>query len=185
MRLVERFERSLFNFLNMRVGNPDDAEELTQETFLRAWQQIARYDSRWMFSTWLFTLGKRLAASRYRKLTLRASADEGLPDLSGGEDPHSAASRSEESSNLWAIASRVLSPDQRSALWLRYAEELSIKQIARVLGKRETTVRVVLFRARERLAPCLSPDDEAPVSQSVTLGYAQVTAASPLVGGQS
>jgi len=182
--LVQRFERSLFNFLNMRVGNPDDAEELTQETFLRAWQRIDRYDSRWMFSTWLFTLGKRLAASRFRKLSVRTASDDTLPEICSGEDPHGAAARSEQRINLWALASRVLSADQRSALWLRYAEELSMQEIARILAKRETTVRVLLFRAREKLAPCLAPEHGLAPSKPASATYNRINAAGSLAGGQ-
>ena len=159
--LVERFESPLFNFLRLRAHSPEDAEELTQETFLRAWQQLGRYSSRWRFSTWLFTLGKRITASRYRKLRR---------DIPGGDPPESAdlasepsqlASEREECANLWDTAARVLSVEQRSAVWLRYVEGLSVREIGRVLSRRETTVRVILFRARERLAKGLADSSTA------------------------
>lgn len=152
--LVERFQEPLFNFLRVRTGNEPDAEELTQEAFLRAWQHLDRYDPRWRFSTWLYTLGKRLAVGRFRAAGRRprSGGDEPPETASSDPDPAEAAIRDEERSNLWSAASSVLRADQRSALWLRYAEGLSIQETARILGKREVTVRVLLFRARSHLA---------------------------------
>jgi RNA polymerase sigma-70 factor (ECF subfamily) len=149
--LVTRFEGRLFNFLLRRTRNAEDAADLTQETFVRAWERIERYDSAWRFSTWLFTIGARLAASHHR-------ARRRHPTVSGVE--HHAASTQEPGSQgahelgarLWRLAERVLSDDARMALWLRYAEDLSIGEIAVVMGKTEVGVRVCLFRARQALA---------------------------------
>ena len=66
-RLVERFTDPLYNFLALRTPNPADAEELVQETFLRAWHRLDRYDREWRFSTWIFTIAKRLATSGWRR----------------------------------------------------------------------------------------------------------------------
>lgn len=153
--LVERFESPLFNFLRLRAWSPEDAEELTQETFLRAWLQLGRYSSNWRFSTWLFTLGKRITVSRYRKLRRDIPGGEPPEGADSASEPSQLASDREERANLWDAAARVLSMEQHSAVWLRYAEGLSVREIARVLARREPTVRVILFRARERLAACL------------------------------
>ncbi len=157
--LVERFQAPLHAFLVVRTASPEDAEELSQEAFLRAWQRLALYDSRWRFSTWLFTLARRIAASRYRRVRHEESGRV-YPELVARERerPEELASLKEESANLWALATRVLSTEQRSALWLRYAEDLAPEAIAGVLGKRTPTVRVILFRARERLARALDEE---------------------------
>jgi len=157
--LVERYAGALFNFLNLRIGSAADAEEVAQETFLRAWQKIERYDSRWSFSTWLFTLGKRLAASRLRRSTLPTVALDAADQVTDAHEPSRLACDREESRNLWDLATRILNPDQRSVLWLRYAEDLPIDQVARILGRRATTVRVLLFRARAKLAQRMQRDD--------------------------
>jgi len=152
--LVERFAGPLLGFLALRARCVEDAEELVQETFLRAWRNLDRYDPRWRFSTWLFTVGRRITVSRYR----RAEAESGpAPEVVAGDDPLDAASAAELRDNLWALAERLLSPVARQALWLRYVDGLGVREIARVLGRREATVRVMLFRARERLAPHLEP----------------------------
>jgi RNA polymerase sigma factor (sigma-70 family) len=81
--LVARYEAPLFNFLLMRVRTAEDAEELTQDTFLRAWRKLDLYRSEWKFSTWLFTLARHLAASRLRAPTRhvvgRGDERAGLP----------------------------------------------------------------------------------------------------------
>ena len=153
--LVRRLEGPLFGFLTVRVGNAADAEELTQDAFLRAWTKLDRYDSRWRFSTWLFTIAKRLAVSRARVRRPDVLQDEVLANLPDENDPVESAANREESTNVWRLAAELLSGDQRSALWLRYAEGLSNQEIARILGKKRVTVRVLLFRARETLAKAI------------------------------
>jgi RNA polymerase sigma-70 factor (ECF subfamily) len=163
--LVRRLEGRLFNFLRRRGvagGGGADAEDLTQEAFVRAWQQIGRYKppphgSR--FSTWLFTIGFRMAVSRDRAHRRGRVRERGL-DESGGAERAGASKASatdrlgdrEQGGRLWALAAEVLSDDQHTALWLRYAEDLPMKEIARVLGKTQVGVRVSLFRARAALA---------------------------------
>jgi RNA polymerase sigma-70 factor (ECF subfamily) len=155
--LVARYESPLYNFLLRRAASAEDAEELAQDAFVRAWQRLASYDSRWSFSTWLFTLARRIAATRGRTLPPRGEGPGALALASVHADPSSALSATEERANLWSIADRVLDLDQRSALWLRYAEDLPIGEIAQVLARSPVAVRVMLFRARARLAPHLAP----------------------------
>jgi len=180
--LVGRYEAPLFQFLKLRSASREDAEELTQEAFLRAWQRIDTFDSRYRFSTWLFTLGKRLAVSRYRKRRHDALTPEAMDDLCSDSDPLQSAGAREESDQVWYLAGRVLTEEQRSALWLRYAEGLSTREIADVLERRETTVRVVLFRARQRLARHLVKQ-EAP-ARPKSAYPARHAAAQPATGGR-
>ena len=152
-----RLQRPLFRFLLLHTGSTADAEELTQETFLRAWQSLARYDDRWRFTTWLYTIARRLAASHYRIQSRQQTVP--VPDDldSGMLDPSRAIASAEQRHNLWDLASRVLSQDQRAALWLRYAEDMEPQDIARVMGKGAGQLRVTLFRARRTLARHLQP----------------------------
>ena len=156
--LVSRLERALFGFLYMRVGNTATAEELVQETFLRAWRKLHLFDERYRFSTWIFTLARRLAVSRARVRHPDMVHVETLAELQGGADPAAEIAQREESSHVWRVAREVLAEESCSALWLRYGEELSNAEIGRILGRRTVTVRVILFRARETLARALAPD---------------------------
>jgi len=162
--LVARFEAPLHRFLFLRTHDAGLAEDLTQEAFLRAWQNLARYDPRWRFSTWLFTVAERLCISQ-RRSRGKEPGQSGLePEFAAaapGRDPGQAAAEKDEGRALWETAVRVLRPEERSALWLRYAEDLSMEDIGTVLGRPPVTVRVILFRARGRLAEALDGDRAA------------------------
>ena len=151
--LVKRFEGRLFNFLVRRTATTHDAEDLTQDAFVRAWQRIDQYDPRWQFSTWLFTIAHRLAITQGRRRQREVGWSDGRDDspVEHG-DPGQVVSDRELCGLLWETAERVLTESQRTVLWLRYAEELSNMEIARVMGKSQISVRVTLFRAREALA---------------------------------
>ena len=148
--LVERHQKGLYNFLLQRVRSPDEAEDLTQESFVRAWRRLATYRDQWRFSTWLYAVARSAAADRGRER--RELSQAAHADPSFDPDPAAELCAREESQNLWALAREVLNEDQRSALWLCYGEERPAAEIGRVLGKSAVAVRVMLFRARAILA---------------------------------
>jgi RNA polymerase sigma-70 factor (ECF subfamily) len=156
--LVKRFEVRLFNFLLRKVARAD-AEDLAQETFVRAWERIESYDPRWRFSTWLFTIASRLAVSHYRKQSAAAPRAEHAPDAGADQVDRDVEADCRLGRRLWALAG-ALGPDQHEALWLRYAEDLSIPEIAEVMRKSHVGVRVCLFRARQALADKLEAQNE-------------------------
>lgn len=147
--LVDRFAPRLLSFLIRRVGSRQDAEDLTQETFVRAWRRLETYNPDRRFSTWLFTIGVRLSAAylRARRRMQALAADPGDRRAAAGD----AAAERDEGALLWRLAEDELTPDQFSALWLRYVEGASVEDIARMLGKSRVGARVLLFRARSRL----------------------------------
>lgn len=161
--LVDRFEEPLFRYLRVRTGNRADAEELVQETFLRAWDRLQSYDPRLPFRSWLFTIAVRAAISRSRRPREFEGADEALEGAEALDARTRAVDDRDEERNLWRIAERVLGPEQRGALWLRYAEDLTPEEVARVLGKRVVTTRVLLHRARKRLVDHLGSLERARV----------------------
>jgi RNA polymerase sigma-70 factor (ECF subfamily) len=177
--LVARFERPLQHFLFLLTGRSHDAEELAQETFLRAWRNLARFDPERRFATWLFTLARRLAASRARAAPVPThELVRETPDASRAADPAAALLEQDERMGLWEIAARVLPADQRAALWLRYGVELEIDEIAHALARPRVTVRVHLFRARTALARHLAAREQ------LLSGVAPARVASPLAGGR-
>jgi len=146
--LVERYAPRLLCFLSRRTGNIHDTEDLVQDTFLRAFENIHRYRKTCKFSTWLFTIAVRLATSQYRK----TQAGRGVPKV--GSDvacPSTILSEREQRQNLWSQAME-LSKSQYQVLWLKYAEDMPIGEIARVMGKSRVSVKVLLYRARTGLA---------------------------------
>jgi RNA polymerase sigma-70 factor (ECF subfamily) len=158
VELVGRFEARIYNFLLRRVGHPVDAEDLTQETFLRAWQAIGRYRSKATLSTWLFTIAGRLAIDHARRRRRINDMQSGRTDMEqvSADSSHVEAVQ-QAGRELWDLAAAVLPDEQHAAVWLRYAENMSSADVARALGRSHVSVRVMLMRARHTLAAHASP----------------------------
>jgi RNA polymerase sigma-70 factor (ECF subfamily) len=161
--LVQRYQQRVYNLHLRRVGCGTEAEDLTQETFLRAWRRIEQYDPNLRFGPWLFTIAMRLA-SNHRRAHGRRSRLLAMAPARGPQWPDAARAAlvREEAEHVWDLAEGLLGHEQRTALWLRYAEGLSTEELARVLGKSRLATRVMLFRARHRLAAHLQerPEDK-------------------------
>jgi RNA polymerase sigma-70 factor (ECF subfamily) len=156
--LVRRFQTPLLNYLIRRTGNRQDAEDILQETFLRAYRHLRSYRSQWKFSTWIFTIAYRLAVSAKRRM--RLAGGEPALEQSCGDDPQALAQENELRGNLWQSARRVLEADAFTALWLSYAESMSAGEIGSVLGKTDNAVRIMMHRARLRLGQELGAEYE-------------------------
>jgi len=183
--LVDRFEVRLRAFLARRCGDPTAAEDLAQEAFVRAWRSIARYDPRRRFSTWLFTIGARLATDHLRRSARERELVRGRghePARRGASGPVEAARAGGE---VWAVAERVLNEESMSALWLRYVGELEIPDIARVLGRTRGTTRVILFRARERVAKALGASVEGETGLPLEIRSAEPSGERACIGAAS
>jgi RNA polymerase sigma-70 factor (ECF subfamily) len=151
--LVRRYQVPLLRFLVKRFPSRRDAEDILQETFLRAWQSLHRYDRGYPFRTWLYTIAFRLAVSRGRK---RESTEEPLltHDLRGEEAGPGAAEEAREGrERLWGRAREVLSEEQFMALWLHYVDEVPAGDIARILNRSWVSVKTLMHRARKKLLP--------------------------------
>jgi RNA polymerase sigma-70 factor (ECF subfamily) len=151
--LVHRYSHRLFYFLRPKVTSDEDTEDLVQETFLKTYRNINRFDMNYKFSTWLYTTAARLVISFYRKKRVNDSLPVYNPSP---PDPGEQAAREEDAKNLWNIA-QTLQSNQYQVLWLRYMEELSLKEIALVMKKNRVHVRVLLHRARLNLIKQLNP----------------------------
>ncbi len=154
--LARRYKRRLFVYLRPRLGSDEDAEDMVQDTFLKLYRNIGSYDPAYRFSTWLYTSANRLAIDSFRKSAavrgkMAAEADDKLPD------PAPAGENGTGGSGLWDTA-QTLGETRFRVLWLRYGEDMTIEEIAAVLGRTRLAVRVLLHRARTSLAGRLGPD---------------------------
>ena len=147
--LVARHGGGVFNYLLRMTGNPHDAEDLTQETFLKVFRSLGRADAPVAFTAWLFTIARRTALNHFR--AARPAEELDPETASGTPDPASVAAATDDRCSLWALAKR-LKRRQFEALWLRYAEGLAVKEIARVMRLHSIHVRVLLHRGRQQLA---------------------------------
>lgn len=154
--LVEQHQDRVFNFLFRMVGNSHDAEDLAQETFLRVYQGLGRYNPSLSFATWLFTIARRVGASHFRRAARSFHPEPADP--ADCNDPAEVLARKDEQRSLWRLA-RNLKPNQFQALWLRYAEGFSVAEVARIMRLTCVHVKVLLHRARAQLAKQLEPSD--------------------------
>jgi RNA polymerase sigma-70 factor (ECF subfamily) len=159
---VRRFQSPLLHFLIRRTGSRHDAEDVLQETFLVAYRNIARYRASWRFSTWLFTIANNAAASAWRRKRRPAAGGPRPVERVCNIDPLADAQEKELHSTLWDAVRGILEPDAFTALWLSYVESMSAEEIGRVLGRSANAARILLHRARARLATELESFSETP-----------------------
>ena len=155
--LVARLGPRLLRYLRRRLGDDHAAEDVVQETFLKAYRNLGRYDTSRSFATWLFTLATRAAVDFWRARRPTAPIVGVDPPGRRPPDPLDTVAAREQHESLWARASGVLPEAQFTALWLRYAEEMAIRDIAEVLGKSVVSVKVMLHRACKRLMKYAAP----------------------------
>lgn len=153
--LIHRRTPGVLAFLRRMLGDAEDARDVAQLTFLRVWENLHRYDANWAFSTWLFRIAGNLAidAMRSRKTRARTEA-ENFRLLPGGrsvspEGPASLERR--EVRRVFEACASVLSEKQKLVFVLREFDDKESREIAEVLGCRESTVRNHLFQARRLL----------------------------------
>ena len=162
--LVARYETRLFSYLRRFQRCRSDAEDVTQEAFIRAWRFIDRYDARYAFSTWLFTIASRCSMNLSRDHRKRSTAPLNSDTPALRPSPERQTLDREQSATIWSVAEEVLTEEQRAALWLRYVEQLPMADIAAVLDKNVVAVRVMLHRAKQRLRRALPATDHAPAA---------------------
>ncbi len=158
--LVERHSRYLFRVAYRMTGNEHDAEDIVQETFLRAYRNLESYDGRAAFSSWLFRIAHNYSLDQLRVRKLKATRS-----LSGeGEDERSlldavadAAPGPERLAASGMLQQRLqqalaaLTEQERTAFTLRHYEELPIAEICRVLDTSENAVKHAIFRAVRKI----------------------------------
>jgi RNA polymerase sigma-70 factor, ECF subfamily len=151
--LARRFRPRLVHWLRQKTGCWADAEDIAQQSLVRAFQRIDQHDLRRPFSVWLYRIAARLLVDHSRKSRPQNGLKtESLHDRRTAA-PDERIVADELRDNLWTTAQRVLDRQQYAALWLRYAEEMSLDDVAHVLGRTKIGARVLLHRARRRLAP--------------------------------
>jgi RNA polymerase sigma-70 factor (ECF subfamily) len=162
--LARRYRDRLLRFLVTRCTSVADAEDALQDTLINAYRYIHSYDPRWRFSTWLY----RIAIRNAGKLRGPDHVDVAtVVDLHDEEDdPLVQCIADSEKENLWVVARRLLNDDVYAAMWLRYAEDMSVNDISKALDRSASWTKVNLMRGRRAL------DDELndPAAKSEAYG---------------
>jgi len=151
-QLVRRYQDRLYRFILRMVNSHDEALELTQDTFIKAWQALPEWRPDAEFRTWLFRIGSNAAMDclRRRKTVQFVALEEDFDAPDGDAGPEARLQTKQELIALQRALGR-LPPDQREIVLLREVEDMSYAEIGAVLDINEGTVKSRLARAREAL----------------------------------
>ncbi|MEL6309837.1 MAG: sigma-70 family RNA polymerase sigma factor [Chloroflexota bacterium] len=162
--IVYSFQDAVYNLCYRMLGESTEAEDATQEAFLRAYNNLDRFDVDRKFKTWLLSIASNHCIDRIRKRRLKfMSLDEPLPgsmqlELTSDQiSPEGQAVRAEQSEYIQALLDD-LPEDDRAGIILKYWYDYSYAEIAEVLDTTESAIKSRLFRARRALAEMLAPD---------------------------
>ena len=156
--IVRRFQTPLLKFLMRRFPSRRDAEDILQETFLKAHQSLHMYRDAWRFRTWMFTIAYRLAVSHGRRRTLPQRPMPAGDLADADEVPGQAAMAGELRERLWRTARIVLNEEQYMILWLHYGHDMPAAEIGRIMNKSWVSIKTIMHRARKKLEPHLAED---------------------------
>ena len=163
-QLLLEHQKNVYNLCYRMAGNPDDAMDLSQETFLRAWRCLDQYQFASAFSTWLYRLCSNICIDFLRRRRRQQTVPLTFEDADGEEQTYAvpdAQPLPEEQVELQltretlAAAMAQLLPEHRAVLQLRVVNEMSYEQIADVLDIQIGTVKSRLSRARNQLKKIL------------------------------
>src|SRR6266481_9527744 len=167
--LVERHSRSVFRLAYRMTGNEPDAEDVVQETFMRAYKQLHRWEARSSFSTWLYRIAANYSLDLVRRR--KRHAEVGLEESRGNGEEAGDVLRSVPSAqpgperllisaHVQAQVSQTLgelSQQERTAFVLRHFEGQSIEEISGALGLSANAAKHSIFRAVQKLRRALEP----------------------------
>jgi len=153
--LVNRYQNYVFTLALRFTKNREDAEEVSQDIFIKAYRSLADFKGASKFSTWLYTIVYTTSITFLRKKRpdIRSLDDERTLELADSQDSGFSANQVEQKSkvNMVTKAIALLSPDDAQIITLFYKAEQNLEEIGKILGLETNTVKVRLHRARTRL----------------------------------
>lgn len=149
--IVRDYQPKLSRYLRVRGLSKPDADDVVQQALLAAWQNLATYDAKWRFSTWLYTIAQR----SIRKTVDQHRKSELTDEIADDQDIYAHAL----ADNVWSVARATLPPDGFTALWLHHGEGFDGREVARIMNRSPVSVRVMLHRARKQLEKTFDSGD--------------------------
>jgi RNA polymerase sigma-70 factor, ECF subfamily len=147
-RLYEAYFDKIYRYIMMRVRNEAEAEDITQQVFMKMLSSISAYQARGIpFSSWLFRIAHNQVIDFYRQQGKKATLDiEGIQLPDGGDDPQHMMEKQFDIEEV-KKATQHLTAAQQEVLSLRFASELSIAECAAIMGKREGAIKALQHSA--------------------------------------
>jgi RNA polymerase sigma-70 factor (ECF subfamily) len=157
--LVEAYQKPVYNLCYRMLGEPEAAEDAAQETFLRAYQSLHRYDTSRSFGTWILSIAAHYCIDRLRKrkyavFSMDVEDEDGMPfEIAdpASPDPEAESAKREERDRLHLLL-KDLDPTDRAAVIMRYWHDYSEVEIAQALKLTVSAVKSRLHRSRRALA---------------------------------
>lgn len=173
-KLVDAYQRPVYNLAYRMLSNPGEAEEAAQEAFIRAYTRLDTYDPSYKFSTWLLSITSNYCIDLIRKRrALLLSIDEPLPPHpslhTGRAKGPEARMMQDERQQLVQSLLETLPPDYRQAVVLHYWHDMPYQQIADVMDTTVSAVKSRLFRARRKLAEAGADVGLAPATEETAV----------------
>jgi RNA polymerase sigma-70 factor, ECF subfamily len=153
-RLIETYQRPVFNLCYRMLNNAGDAEDAAQETFLRAYKAMKNYDQSRPFPTWLLSIAAHYCIDQMRKRRMAVVSMDDLPYLEisdGAPGPETTVSRKEEQQRVRRLL-ETLNPTDRAAVMMYYWYDFSYDEIGEALSLSLSAVKSRLHRARLAMA---------------------------------
>ena len=147
--LYDRYVQRIYRYVYSRVGSVYEAEDITSQTFITAYESLSRYRERGYFLAWLFRIAQSKMTDHFRR-SRREVGLEAADRIIEREDALSEVIQDEEMSLLRFLIKK-LSDDECELIRLRYVADLSFAEMAELLGKREDAVKKSFYRLLERL----------------------------------
>jgi len=153
--LVNRYQGYVFTLVLRMIKSREDAEEVAQDVFVKAYRSLADFRGESKFSTWLYTITNTTCITflRKKKLDVRSLDNEKVFEMADSKDSGFRANVIEQKSRVSMVnkAIAMLNPDDSEIITLFYKAEQNLEEIARILGLEANTAKVRLHRARGRL----------------------------------
>ena len=146
--LYERYVDKIYSYIYYKVGNEEDAEDLTAKTFLRALRHIGNYQDRGVpFYAWLYRIAHNLVANWLRDRSRRKVIPLGIlaPRPSNTPEPDEVLEE-EESRKAVLAAIKRLPPDKQELLYIKFVERLTNQEIAQIMGRTESAIKSLYHR---------------------------------------
>lgn len=167
-QLVETYQRPVYNLCYRMLGNAQEAEDAAQETFLRAYKNLRRFDRERSFATWLLSIAAHYCIDeiRRRKMQVLSIEDLPVPDLPDGSIPiETRLGNRQEREKIRALL-EVLDETDRAAVVMYYWYDFSYLEISRTLNLTESAVKSRLHRARRSMAESWLKQEAEPIWQT-------------------
>lgn len=151
--LIQAYGQQVFTLIVRMVSNQEDAEELAQDTFLKAFQHLSSFKGNCSFSTWIYSIAYNTAISNLRKRKFDTCTMDPAT-LAGISDAQVDEALNEESEERIARLNRAierLNPEERTLISLFYYEEKPLNEVALILGLTESNAKVKLYRVRKKI----------------------------------